>query len=44
MKFAKFLRTPPAVASKFCSGGYVRIVSVSKYIIINNVKKSMYDQ
>ena len=44
MKFGKFLRVPPAAASEFCSGGCVRIVSVSKYIIINNAKKSMYDQ
>ena len=41
MKFAKFLRTPPAAASEFCFGG---CVSVSTYIIVNNVKKSMYDQ
>ena len=43
MKFVKFLRAPPAAASEFCSGGCVRIVSVSKYINVNNVKKSMYD-
>ena len=36
VKFAKFLRTPPVAAYEFCSGGCVRIVSVSKYIIISN--------
>ena len=41
MKFGKFSIAPPAAASKFCSGGYVRIVSVSKYINVNDVKKSM---
>ena len=36
VKFAKILRAPPVVAYEFCSGGCVRIVSVSKYIIISN--------
>ena len=36
VKFAKFLRTTPAAASEFCSGDCIRIVSVSKYIIIRN--------
>ena len=36
VKFAKILRTPPAAAYEFCSDGCVRIVSVSKYIIISN--------
>ena len=44
MKFAKFLSTTPAAASEFCFSGFVRIVSVSKYIIVNDVKMSMYDQ
>ena len=36
MKFATFLRTPPAAAYEFYSHGCVRIVSVSKYIIISD--------
>ena len=34
-KFAKCLRTK-AAAYEFCSGGCIRIASVSKYIIISN--------
>ena len=36
VKFAKFLRTRPVAAYEFCSGGCIRIVSVSKYMIISN--------
>ena len=36
LKFAKYLRTPPVSAFEFCYGGCLRIVSVSKYIIISN--------
>ena len=36
VKFAKFLRTPLGAAYEFCSGGCIRIVSVSKYVIISN--------
>ena len=35
VKFAKFLRTSPVAAYEFCSGGSVRIISVSTYIIIS---------
>ena len=36
VKFAKFLRTCPAAASEFCSGGCVKIVSVSNIRCISN--------
>ena len=36
VKFAKYLRTPPAPASVFCSGGCVIIVSVNNITCISN--------
>ena len=36
VKPAKFLKTYPAAASEFCSGGYVRIVIVSNIKIMSN--------
>ena len=36
MKFAKFLRTPPAALFEFCSGGCVIVVSVINIRCISN--------